>query len=109
MENIEILIGKKVKEARKRLGMSQSDLAKNAKTSLTTINRLEKGKQSPHASTLSEIMRALNLSGSDIILGDSPAPELSSKAELLTEIYSIAPTLQEDQLKEVLAFMRRIK
>lgn len=109
MENIEILIGKKVKEARLRLGLSQSDLAKNAKTSLTTINRLEKGRQSPHSSTLNEILRALGISNLDIFTSAPTTTKSASKAELLTEIYSIAPTLQEDQLKEILMKMRSFR
>lgn len=68
MENVEKLIGKKVKEARQKLGMSQKDLAKNAKSSLTTINRLENGKQFPHSDTLKEVARVLNLSYSEMLL-----------------------------------------
>lgn len=66
MGNIEDLIGKKVRDRRLRLGLSQSDLAKNAKTSLTTINRLEKGRQLPQSSTLKEIARALGVTDAAI-------------------------------------------
>jgi transcriptional regulator with XRE-family HTH domain len=106
METIEKLIGKKVKDARVRLGLSQSDLAKNAKTSLTTINRLEKGHQFPHLATLREVAKVLGISENDILDTRPPASEAISKAGLLTEIYTLAPSLQEDQLKEILTKIR---
>jgi transcriptional regulator with XRE-family HTH domain len=61
VEKIEKLIGRRIKDARLKAKMSQSRLAKDAKSSLTTINRIEKGRQAPHSSTLSEIARVLNI------------------------------------------------
>lgn len=37
-------IGTKIKEARQNAGLTQKDLARKAKTSFETINRIENGK-----------------------------------------------------------------
>lgn len=76
MRNIEILIGEKVRQARKRLGLTQTDLAKAAKASLTTINRLEKGKQFPQSDTLDAIVAALGMTIEDLTTGFSPGKKL---------------------------------
>lgn len=85
-------IGGRVKLRRLELGLTQPQLAKKAKTSLTTINRLEKGRQVPHQSTLSEIAAALNLPDSAFRIniltrpeGYKPRPETDEqKSERLT-------------------------
>lgn len=101
MENIEKLIGKKVKEARLRLGISQSTLAENAKTSLTTINRLEKGRQFPHNSTLTDIAKALGLSTSDLYSNEpaTPREESPGRASLILEIQDLLKELPQDDLE----------
>ena len=38
------LIGTKIREARQNAGLTQKDLARKAKTSFETINRIENGK-----------------------------------------------------------------
>ena len=101
MENIEKLIGKKVREARLRLGLSQSDLAKNAKTSLTTINRLEKGHQFPPSSTLTEIAKALNIEVSSLY-AEEASPSMkepgSDRAQRILDLQTKILSLSDDDL-----------
>ncbi len=52
-------IARKVIAGRKRLGLSQTELAKRAGVRLETINRLEKGHHTPSLATLGKIARVL--------------------------------------------------
>lgn len=109
MKNIEVFIGINVKEARIRANLTQSELADAAKTSLTTINRLEKGRQLPHSETLSEIAKALNVTVSELYL-DPHTPRQAdhsnkSKAQVLGELALLLPTLDDSQLRTVLSLV----
>ena len=57
----------KVKELRQRRGLSQEQLAYNAKLSLRTIQRIEKGGTVPRGDTLKMLAMALQVSPDEII------------------------------------------
>jgi len=102
MENIEKIIGARVRQARKLVKMSQKDLAINAKCSLTTINRLEKGRQYPHSDTIKEIARVLKLSYSDLLIDKN---EYSPSAALLQKLESIdtfSKEVVDEKIKDAL-------
>lgn len=50
-----------IKDYRKRLGVSQADLAEIAEVSLATVKDLERGKGNPSLSTLEKITDTLGL------------------------------------------------
>jgi HTH-type transcriptional regulator / antitoxin HipB len=54
-----IMVGSAVRAARKRIGMSQAELARKAGTSQPSIARLEQGRVSPTVISLERIARAL--------------------------------------------------
>ena len=54
-------IGKKIKEARKKKGLSQEDLAESAKVNLRTIQRIEKNENEPRGKTLNLICSVLDI------------------------------------------------
>lgn len=60
-------IGAKIKEIRKRKGLSQEELAETAKVNLRTIQRIEKNVNEPRGKTLHLICEALNLNAEDIL------------------------------------------
>lgn len=60
-------IGKEISSARKRLGMSQTELAEKADLSLTYISKIECGHKNISAYTLARITTVLNLSSSEIV------------------------------------------
>jgi len=101
MDNIEKIIGKKVRDARLKLGLSQSALAKSAKTSLTTINRLEKGHQFPHSSTLTEITKALGISISDIYMQETKANDSNDRATRILKVQERLNRLSDKQLEDL--------
>jgi transcriptional regulator with XRE-family HTH domain len=60
-------IGSKIREARKLRGLSQEQLAENAKVNLRTIQRIENNKSAPRGKTLTLICSALGLRPEDIL------------------------------------------
>jgi HTH-type transcriptional regulator / antitoxin HipB len=66
-----IMVGSVVRAARRRAGVSQTELAERAGTSQPSIARLEKGQVSPTVITLDRIARAL---GSDLVIDFEPQP-----------------------------------
>lgn len=59
--------GAKVREVRKKRGMSQQDLAEKAKLDLTTINELEIGNREPMLKTIWKIANALGVRMSHLL------------------------------------------
>lgn len=96
---IEKLIGKRVMEARIEAKLSQSELASNAKTSLTTINRLERGHQFPNKNTRADIAAALNMSEAELFLDLSETESHpKTRQELIGDIVLALAALDESQL-----------
>ena len=60
-------IGKKIKEVRKRKGLSQEELAESAKVNLRTIQRIENNESEPRGKTLNLICEVLDLNAEDIL------------------------------------------
>lgn len=106
MENIEKLIGKRVKEARKSANLTQKELADNAKCSLTTINRLEKGRQMPHRETLREICKFIPLDYGEILAMMIDGNEIQESPKTMKTIIQMT---REDLIKAVLDLQSRSK
>lgn len=60
-------LAKKVKELRKRKGLSQEELTENSGLSLRTIQRIENGETEPTGETLKRISNALNVNPEELI------------------------------------------
>jgi len=60
-------VGNKIKEFRKKKGLSQEDLAELAKVNLRTIQRIETNVNDPSGKTLNLLCDALNISIEDIV------------------------------------------
>lgn len=56
-----IAVGKRIRDTRKSLNMSQEDLANEADIPLSQIGRIERGETNPTISTLYVIANALNV------------------------------------------------
>ncbi len=63
----ESLFGKEVVRLRKRLGLSQEELAFRAEVHRTYISQLERGLKSPTLNMLLKLSRALNVSASKLV------------------------------------------
>ncbi|WP_179336142.1 helix-turn-helix domain-containing protein [Winogradskyella costae] len=60
-------IGKKIKELRKKKGLSQEELAESSKVNLRTIQRIENNESEPRGKTLNLICEVLNINAEDIL------------------------------------------
>lgn len=60
-------IGKKLKEARIRLGLTQSDVAGKAGISANYYARIERDKENPTVETLKQILKALKIKSSEVL------------------------------------------
>jgi transcriptional regulator with XRE-family HTH domain len=58
-----------IRAARAMLGLTQAELAKRAKISVTGLNNIESGQSDPRASTLEAIQSALELAGAEFFDG----------------------------------------
>ena len=92
-------LGEKIKEQRKRLGMSQAELAEKADIHEKQIYRIEMGKNSPSIHTVLKIIHVLNM---DIRILD--INNLNNFNPVKDEIYSML----EDSLDEELMLYRNV-
>mgnify|MGYP003634480722 FL=1 len=60
-------LAKRVKELRKRNGLSQEELTENSGLSLRTIQRIENGETQPTGDTLKRIAKALNVTPNELM------------------------------------------
>ncbi|PCI31273.1 MAG: DNA-binding protein [Flavobacteriaceae bacterium] len=60
-------IGKKIREVRKKKGLSQEELAESAKVNLRTIQRIENNENEPRGKTLNLICEVLDINAEDIL------------------------------------------
>lgn len=60
-------LGEKIKNVRKKKGLSQEELAELAKVNLRTIQRIENSESEPRGKTLHLVCEALNLNAEDIL------------------------------------------
>lgn len=60
-------IGKKLKEARKELGLRQVDVADKADISVNYYARIERDEENPTLETIKRILKVLKVKSSDIL------------------------------------------
>jgi transcriptional regulator with XRE-family HTH domain len=60
-------IGKKLKEARLKLGLKQVDVAKKAEISYNYYARIERDEENPTLETIEKILKVLKVKSSDIL------------------------------------------
>jgi transcriptional regulator with XRE-family HTH domain len=60
-------IGRKLKEARLKLGLRQADVAKKADVSVNYYARIERDEENPTLETLKGILKVLKVKSSDVL------------------------------------------
>ena len=60
-------IGKRIRDIRKKKGLSQEELAESAKVNLRTIQRIENNESEPRGKTLNLICDVLQINAEDIL------------------------------------------
>ncbi len=80
--------GKVIREARKKVGLTQSELAKASNMSLNSISRYESGKRSPDFGALQKIANALHVSV-DLFIGSATNLEFEAEYNNLPKVKEI--------------------
>lgn len=70
MRNIKVLLGKRIKEIRKRRGLTQEKLAELAGIETPSMSNIENGKNYPNHETLEKLSVALDVSPYELYIFD---------------------------------------
>lgn len=96
----------KIKEARKKKGLSQSELAEKSGVSQPAISKIERGDRSPNIITIGMLAAALDIPVSEL-MGDTDAKESPAAGTgdgtdgLREEIIGLIGRLPEEALPQV--------
>lgn len=93
--------GRLLREARRRAGLSQRELARRANTAQSVVVRIETGKTDPGTETLDRLLAA---AGFELRTSLHPRPVLRS--HMLGDVKRILSLTPEDRLLEVRNFSR---
>lgn len=83
MRNIKELLGKRIKELRKRRGLTQEKLSELAGIETPSLSNIENGKNYPNYETLDKISSALNVRPFELYLFEYYIPKEELIAEML--------------------------
>ncbi|MBQ8458991.1 helix-turn-helix transcriptional regulator [bacterium] len=90
MGNIKELLGKRIKELRKRQHLTQEKLAELADIEIPSLSNIENGKNYPNHETLGKIANALNVKPHELYLFEY----YGNPADLITEM---SDTMRENE------------
>jgi transcriptional regulator with XRE-family HTH domain len=94
-----------VREARKRAGLTQAELAARAGTTQSAIARLERGATTPTLETISKLVRA---AGFDLTIGMANTDD-DHDWSLLQQNLALTPTQRVRKNKKALEFMMELR
>lgn len=105
---IHAVIGHNIRECRKRRGMKQSELASSTGYSRTSIVNIEAGKQHITISSLYDVVRALDVSITDIII---EASDVQGLEEITSRISALEAenTMLREQNRYMQLLLNQIK
>lgn len=92
-------LGERLRQIRKRIGMTQAELASRSMVSQQTISKLESGR-ARSTTELVKIARALNVTA-DYLYG-------AESEEFVGEIYDLIMSLPPDRREDVLVMLRTL-
>lgn len=106
-------IGDRLKEARKSRGFSQDSLAQNIGTSRGVITNIELNKiEEPQSLIVNAICNTLSINKEWLLYGTGEMainPDISKSAKILSEIYSTAQELSEEEQLYILDMINTYK
>lgn len=98
-------IGERVKEQRKKLGISQQELSNHLNMSIDSIRSLEINRTKPSIETLEKLTDLFHVSA-DYLLGKESWDEMVS--DLQKELLDVFPKLPSDDQEVVLELIRKL-
>ena len=99
-------IGKRVKVAREKIGMTQAALAENVGVSVTYISSIERGISFPRGEVLVGILNALNVSA-DFVFCDVVSASLKQKSCLLYDMIQCLLSREQVKILEIVDLLVR--
>lgn len=99
-KEIQRLVAKNIREARRKLGISQMELAKRADISAGHMNDIEACRRWVSAASLAKIARELRVKPHQLFLDGADVS--SDKYDLLTEILSKLRTAVDSEIERVI-------
>lgn len=93
-------LGNQIKISRKNKKVSQEKLAELCGVHVNTLKSIESGKSDPSVTLFAKICSILDLSLDELLNNKKIAP---SKSELIFQIISVLPKLNDNQLAAILA------
>ncbi len=102
MKNIKVLFGRKIKELRKRLGMTQSDLAERVAVDNKHISCIESGKNFPSPDLIDRLGQALHVEPKDLF----EFYHLQDASVLKKDVAEMLQNLTEDELTLTYKYIR---
>ncbi|MQL53814.1 helix-turn-helix domain-containing protein [Desulfofundulus thermobenzoicus] len=101
-------IGKRIREARYKLGLTQEDLGRRAQLHYSYIGQVERGNKLPSLKTLQKIASALNIR-LEVLLNDGEELEISPEDLLRRELISLVRHCPADHLRLYINIIQQIK
>lgn len=102
------LIGRRIKEARHKLGLTQEELGERARLHYSYIGQVERGNKIPSLKTLKKIAQALNIK-LEVLLEDSPEKEISPQHLLAQELMATIKNSPPEDIKMYIRIIRQIQ
>lgn len=107
------VMGKHLRDARKRMKLKQSDVAQMTCVSLSYYGKLERGELCPSIGRLLRICKALNVSLSDVFMGTMPYKEAAhimppTKAEFVAFFTYLGDRLDDNMRAVMMEVCRQI-
>ena len=93
-----VLLGKRIRDARKKCGLTQKELAAQTGLAVKTVQDIEKGRKNPTYETLARLMERLGVSPDAAFHSETIAPTEEMK-DFLEYFQSCNPRGQEILLK----------
>ncbi len=83
-------IAKKIKEIRKSKGLTQEELAEQAKINLRTIQRIESSESEPRGKTLNLICEVLEIDSEELILSEDSTQVKNLGTKIINALFLVA-------------------
>lgn len=105
--NLQNLLGGKIRNFRKQLGLTQEELAERAGLHYSYIGQVERGDKNPSLNSLRKMAEALNV-GVDMLLEETQQYELVDTELLQKELWKITRNRPAEDLQLLLEIAKNL-
>ncbi|WP_027363675.1 helix-turn-helix domain-containing protein [Desulfotruncus alcoholivorax] len=102
------ILGKRIKETRLKLGLTQDGLGKRANLHYSYIGQVERGNKVPSVKTLKRIAAALNISVESLLYEESGF-EIKDEDILVRELINVVKGCTPQELRMYISIIEQIK